>query len=131
VPRARLAFLLLAATLSVAACGGGKSAAAVRKGTLAALLARPGPDVALAQGTSDYAVGSIRVAFLVIDSRAKPILRPRARVWVGTSLDSQPVVTTEASLEPIGIPGKSEAAVGGATSIYVARFRLAKPGKYT
>ncbi len=129
----RLASLaIVLAAIFAAGCGGGSShSTTAAPGTLAALLARPGPDVALAQGTSDYAVGTVRVTFLVIDARAKPISRPRARVWVGTSLDSQPVVTTEAPLEPIGIPGKSEAASGGVTRIYVAHFRLAKPGKYT
>jgi hypothetical protein len=124
-------FVLAGATLSVAACGGGgKSGAGPAKGTLDAILARPGPDVALAQGTSDYAVGQVRVTFLVIDSRAKPVLRSRARVWVGRSLGSPPLLSTEAPLEPIGIPGKSEAASGGVTQIYVARFRLAQPGTY-
>ena len=131
MPQARLV-LLLAATLSVAACGGGgKSGAVAGKGTLAALLACPGPEVVLAQGTSDYAVGQVRVTFLVIDSHAKPVSRPRARVWIGRSLDSPPLLTTEAPLEPIGIPGESEAASGGVTQIYVAGFRLAKPGTYT
>jgi hypothetical protein len=123
--------LILAGAALVAGCGGGKSGTAPANGTLDAVLARPGPDVALAQGTSDYAVGNIRVTFLVIDSRAKPVLRPRAQVWVGASLESRPLLTTEALLEPIGIPGKSEAAAGDVTEIYVARFRLAKPGTYT
>jgi hypothetical protein len=134
VPLARLAILLLAATLCVAACGGGgkhTSDTTGAKDTMGALLARPGPDVALVQGTSDYAVGPVRVTFLVIDSHAKAINRPRARVWVAKSLDSPPLVATEAALEPIGIPGTSEAAVGDVAEIYVARFRLARPGTYT
>ena len=52
----RTAVSLLLFALLLAGCGGGgpsKPAA----GTLDALLARPGPDVALVQGTSDYAVG--------------------------------------------------------------------------
>ena len=132
---ARLATFLLAATLCVAACGGGgkhaSSSTGARKGTLASLLARPGPDVALVQGTSDYSVGPVRVTFLVIDSHAKAINRSRAHVWVSRSLDSPPLLSTEATLEPIGIPGTSEAATGGVTKIYVARFRLAQPGTYT
>jgi hypothetical protein len=131
---ARLATLLLAATLCVAACGGGgkhTSSSTEGQGTLASLLARPGPDVALVQGTSDYAVGPVRVTFLVIDSHAKAIDRARAHVWVAKSLDSRPLLSTEATLEPIGIPGTSEAAAGGVSEIYVARFRLAQPGTYT
>ena len=134
MPAARLATLLLAATLCVAACGGGgkhESVPTGGKGTLAQLLARPGPDIALVQGTADYAAGPVRVTFLVIDAHAKAINRPRARVWVAKSLDSPPVVSTEASLEPIGIPGRSEAAAGGVSEIYVARFRIAQPGTYT
>jgi hypothetical protein len=116
--------------LALAACGGGGKKQA-QSGTLAALLAQPGPDVALVQGTSDYAVGEVRVTFLVVDRQARIVSRPRARVLVGSSLASRPIVATEARLEPIGIPGHSEAAAGGARAIYVARFRLTKPGTYT
>jgi hypothetical protein len=122
-------FPLLA--LLLAGCGGGGGNTEAKAGTLASLLARPGPDVALVQGTSDYAVGELRVTFLVIDRQARLISRPRARVLVGRSLDSEPLVATVARLEPIGIPGRSEAAVGGARSIYVARFHLENSGKYT
>jgi hypothetical protein len=128
----RVVPLVLAGVVVVAAgCGGGASSSKPPAGTLNALLAHPGPDVALAPGTSDYAVGPVRVTFLVIDSRAKPVSRPRARVWVGRSLDARPILTTEARLEPIGIPGVSEAAAGGVSRIYVARFRIAVPGRYT
>jgi hypothetical protein len=124
--------LALAVALLATGCGGGgPGTSQPQQGTLGAFLARAGPDVALTQGTSDYSVGVVRVTFLVIDSRAKPVSRPRARVWVGRTLDSQPVVTTEARLEPIGVAGASEAAGGGVTSIYVARFRVARPGAYT
>lgn len=125
----RTAVLLL--VLLLAGCGGGGGNKEGKAGTLASVLARPGPDVALVQGTSDYAVGELRVTFLVIDRQARLISRPRARVLVGRSLDSQPLVATVARREPIGIPGRSEAAAGGARSIYVARFHLEKPGKYT
>lgn len=128
---ARLLVVLVGA-LGVAGCGSSTgSSGSAEAGTLGAELARSGPDVALIQGTSDYAVGPIRVTFLVIDSKSKSIERRHARVWVGPSLDAAPTTTTRAMLEPIGIPGKSEAASGGVTRIYVARFRLSKPGKYT
>jgi hypothetical protein len=129
----RLVPLAFMAALLAAGCGsggGGGSTVTGGKNTLAALLARPGPDVALVQGTADYAVGPIRVTFLVIDSRARAITRPRARVWVGQSLDSPPLLTTQARLEPIGVPGRSERAEGGVSEIYVARFRLSRPGTY-
>jgi hypothetical protein len=121
--------LLVAAALVAAACGG--STGQAKTGTLAALLARSGPDVSLVQGTGDYAVGPVRVSFLVIDKHARAIERPRARVWVAKSLDSRPLLTTQATLEPIGLPGVSQAASGDVSKIYVARFRLSQPGSYT
>jgi hypothetical protein len=125
-------FVVLAAALALAGCGSGtRGSDSAERGTLGAELARSGPDVALIQGTSDYAVGPVRVTFLVIDSKSRSIERPHAHVWVGPSLDAPPTTSTEAALEPIGIPGKSESATGGVTRIYVARFRLARPGKYT
>jgi hypothetical protein len=127
----RWASVILAAALGAAACGGGNNTSRAAKGTLGAELARPGPDVALIQGTSDYAIGPIRVTFLVIDSKSRSIERPHARVWVGRSLGAPPLVSTEAALEPIGVPGKSEAAAGGVSRIYAARFRLSQPGTYT
>jgi hypothetical protein len=130
VLHARL-LVVLAAALCVAGCGSSTKDRSAAPGTLGAELARSGPDVALIPGTSDYAVGPIRVTFLVIDSKSRSIERPHARVWVGPSLDSPPTTTTQAALEPIGIPGKSETATGGVTRIYVARFRLSTPGKYT
>ncbi len=126
---ARLVCCAIAVVLTAAACGGGGSKGAA-KGTLGAILDRPGPDVALVPGTSDYAVGEVRVTFLVIDSHSRSIERPRARVWVGPSLDQPPILTTEAKLESIGIPGKSESATGDVTRIYVAHFRIAEPGSY-
>jgi hypothetical protein len=125
----RTAALLLFISLLAGCGGGGKKQP--ESGTLSSFLARPGPDVSVVAGTSDYAVGDVRVTFLVVNNQAKLISKPRARLLVGTSLDSKPLLETTALLEPIGIPGRSEAAVGGARSIYVARFRISKPGKYT
>jgi hypothetical protein len=130
VRHARL-LVVLAAALCVAGCGSSTPNESAKPGTLGAELARSGPDIALIQGTGDYAVGQVRVTFLVIDSKSRSIERPHARVWVGPSLDAPPTTTTRAALEPIGIPGKSESATGGVTRIYVARFTLSKPGKYT
>jgi hypothetical protein len=125
--------VLLAAALSVAGCGGGGTGNGTDTAvqwTLGAELERPGPDVALVQGTADYAAGPIRTTFLVIDSKSRAIESPKARVWVGPSLDKPPLVTTEATLDSIGIPGESESAAGGVSKIYVAHFSLPKPGKY-
>ena len=127
----RLLPLALVVILLAAGWGGDRHGAPPAKGTLAAVLDLPGPEIALLPGTSDYAVGTVRVTFLLIDSHSKSIERPRARVWVGTKLDAPTVLSTQATLEPIGVPGISGAAVGDVTRIYVARFRLARPGKYT
>ncbi len=110
--------LLAAAVLSTAACGhsGGKSS-----GT---------QEIALTQGTSDYAVGPVRASFLVIDRQSRSIEKPTAAVTV-TDADGNTVAAATARLEPIGVPGTSEAAFGEARHIYVARFAIGKPGRYT
>jgi hypothetical protein len=119
------AALLLAAGLSSACAGtGGTSNEGSIEGSLGDVLARPGDDIALVPGTSDYARGAVRVVFLVIDSRGKSIERPRARVWVAPSFDDRPSVSTTARLENVGVPGVSEAAAGDVTHVYVARLRL-------
>lgn len=116
MPRARLLFLA-AAVLSIAACGGSGDK-------------QDEQQIALVQGTSDYAVGPVRSAFLVIDAQSRAIQKPAAAVTVDDE-EGNTVLTTTARLEPIGIPGQSEAATGGVKDIYVARFRIDKPGRYT
>jgi hypothetical protein len=123
-----------AAALVLAGCGGNggtpNGEAAGSAGSAGALLDRPGPDVALVAGTSDYARGPARVVFLVIDSQSRAIEAPRARVWVSRSLDDEPFLETTARLENVGVPGVSEAAAGDVTHVYVARFRVPEAGKY-
>jgi hypothetical protein len=118
----RLIFLL-AAALSAAACGGSKTASPSTSTEAA------GNTIALVQGTSDYAVGPVRSSFLFIDSKSRSIERPTASVHVLDGAGST-VATTEAHLQPIGVPG-SAAALGGVRNIYVAHFRIARPGRYT
>jgi len=127
----------IAAALLVAGCGAdggtpneGTQAAEPPVGSAAAILARPGTDIALTPGTSDYARGAIRVVFLAIDSKGRSVERPRARVWVARSLREQPFVRTTALLENVGVPGASEAAAGDVTKLYVARFRVPDAGQY-
>jgi hypothetical protein len=129
--RVLLAAALLAAALS-SACGGGggTSNEGSVEGSLGDVLSRPGDDVALIPGTSDYAPGDVRVVFLVIDARGKSIERPRARVWVARSLDDRPFLRTTARLENVGVPGVSEAAAGDVTHVYVAHLQLPHAGKY-
>ena len=125
-----------AVALSFAGCGGNGgtpnagSSEAAPEGSAGALLSRPGPDVALVAGTSDYARGQVRVVFLVIDSQSRSIERPKARVWVARSFDDRPFLSTTARLENVGVPGVSEEAAGDVTHVYVARFRMPKAGKY-
>jgi hypothetical protein len=69
-----LAAATLAAASLVAGCGG--SGGTPNEGTLGsagAVLSRPGADVALVPGTSDYARGPVRAVFLVIDARGQSI----------------------------------------------------------
>jgi hypothetical protein len=121
-----LAVLLAAAALS-AGCGGSRTSSS---GTLDSILARPGPDVALTAGASEFVPGDVRYPFLVIRNDAKPVERPAATVWVAKSRADKPFAHAAARLEPIGVPGRSEAAFGGVTQIYVAHLRIPRPGRY-
>jgi hypothetical protein len=84
----------------------------------------------LINGTADFAPGEIRFSFLVVDGKGRSISRPSARVWVAGGLRAKPFEQTHATLEDIGVPGASSPAAGDVTKLYVARLRLAKPGKY-
>jgi hypothetical protein len=129
----RFGAIALAVGVLAAGCGSahsGPQRGAPSAGTVGALLARPGPDVAAVQGDGDFAAGPIRFSFLILERDAKPVLRPRARVWVATGRAAKPFARTTALLEPIGIPGVSEPAAGGVTSLYVAHFRVPRPGRY-
>src|SRR5205085_9993314 len=91
----------------------------------------PAPLLSACPGTEDYAPGPVRVSFLLIDNQGAPVYRPTARVSVATSARSKPFVRTTASLEPIGVPGESQAAAGDITKLFVAHFKVPRPGKYT
>jgi hypothetical protein len=118
-----LAAVLFALVAAGAAAGGGEP-------TMGSILGRSGPDVALVLGTSDYAIGPVRVSFLVVRNDGEAIERPRAHVWVGTSRDAKPVVETTAVLEPVGVPGASQGADADVSHLYVASFRLPRAGRY-
>lgn len=100
------AVLALGLLLSAPGCGSNDAASTAqegpRPGSLEALWKRPGEDVALVMGTSDYAPGPVRFSFLVITDRARPIERPTARVWVSRALDQAPFLTGTARLEDVG-----------------------------
>jgi hypothetical protein len=72
----------------------------------------------------------MRFSFLVVRRDGSVVDRPAARVWISTGLRKEAYQQARAVLEPIGVPGKSEAASGHATQIYVARIRAPRPGKY-
>jgi hypothetical protein len=121
-----LAVLLVAAALS-AGCGGSRTSSG---GSLDSILKRPGPDVALTAGASEFVPGGVRYPFLVIRNDARPVERSSATVWVAKSRGTEPFARVTAPLEPIGVPGRSQAAFGGVTRIYVARLRILRTGRY-
>jgi len=123
----RVVAVLFAVAALSAGCGGSSTAHGL---TLDSILNRPGPDIGVTAGAGDFAPGSVRFPFLVIASNAKPVERPAADVWVATSRDGKPFQHVRAKLEPIGVPGRSEAAFGGVRRIYVAHLRLPRPGRY-
>jgi hypothetical protein len=128
--RASLAVVLV--TLVVTGCGtsgGGSERSASKPGTLDEIWRRAGPAVALVPGTHDYATGDVRISFLVVDQRGRVVARPSARVWIADGRDAVPFATTTAKLEPIGLGGAA-AAAGDVASIYVAHFRVRRPGRY-
>jgi hypothetical protein len=119
-----VAALALGLLLSAPGCGSNDAASTTeggpRPGSLEALWKRPGEDVGLVMGTSDYAPGPVRVSFLVLTHRARAIERPTARVWVSLALDQAPFLSGTARLED----------VGKGQRIYVADVDIPGPGKY-
>jgi hypothetical protein len=126
--RAFLVVLALAALTAGCSSSTSSEGSAPKAGTLAALWKASKQSVALIPGTNDYAPGTIRVSFLVVDSTARVIAPPTARVWLARSLDSPPFQQTVARLEDVGVPGVSTGA--DSPTIYVAHLRVPAPGKY-
>jgi len=115
--------------LLVAGCGG-ERASEPAEGTLRALRAAPGEDVGLIAGTSDHAPGLVRYSFLVVRRNGQAVERPRARIWVASTLDGQPFVRSVATRERVGLPGVARTNEEDVPFIYVARLRLRRPGKF-
>ena len=128
--RAVLAAVVVA--LVATACGthSGTRSSTAADGSLAALIGKPGEDVAVVAGDTDFAVGNVRYSFLVIKHDARPVERPRARVWLARSRSARPFQTATATLERIGPPGSHELASGGVGRIYVVHLRVRRPGTY-
>jgi hypothetical protein len=110
-----------------AGCGGSSPSSS---GTLDAILKRPGPDVSITAGASDFVPGPVRYPFLVIKNDARPVERSTASVWVAVARDSKPFARVTARLEPIGVPGRSAPAFGHVSRIYVAHLHVPRPGRY-
>ena len=121
-----------ALTLVTAGCGthDRSSSGTGGSGSPASLMKRPGEDVAVVAGDSDFAPGDVRFSFLVIRHDARPVDRPRATVWLARSQSGRPFERAIAELEPIGPPGAGESAFGGVNSIYVVHLPIARPGRY-
>jgi hypothetical protein len=124
----RLAVLPLLLSLA-AGCGGTADSGDGGGGSLESLWERPGEDVGLIQGTSDYAPGDVRVSFLVVAGDGRLIERPRARVWLAPKRDAPPTMETVATLEPVGAEG-SEAAAGDVRYLFVTKLRVPRPGTW-
>lgn len=125
--------LIAAACLVQAGCGGSgekatpEETAPGAESTLEELWRAPGDDVAVVPGTASHEPGRVRVSFLVLDAEGRAVTLPTARLWLARGLQEKPFLESTAKLERIGVPGGAD---GDATHIYVAHFRLGKPGTY-
>lgn len=133
-PFAAAIAVALGTAFLAASCGGSSGDAsgeatttAGSKQTLEQLWRAPGEDVAVVAGTSDHAVGSNRISFLVVDKQSQLIERPTARVWIARGLKQVPYATTIARYESIGVPGGDTADANG---IYVAKVVTPTTGRY-
>jgi len=123
----RLTAVVVLAAAFTAGCGGSSSSS---PRTLDGILKRPGPDVSITAGASEFVPGSVRYPFLVIRNDARPVERSTATVWVADGRDRAPFARVTARLEPIGIPGRSAPAFGEVSRIYVAHLHVPRPGRY-
>jgi hypothetical protein len=140
----RRLLLVLAVPVLAAACGGsgGSETAAQPSGTpapgtlRARLAAKPGPDVGLLLGTSDFAVGENRVSFLVVDNQGRVIESSRAVLLAAPdSLDEAPTARAAAQLRvldplPDSDPHAIRSGAPDTKALYVARLRFDRPGRY-
>ncbi|MGI8606327.1 MAG: hypothetical protein ACR2L0_04125, partial [Gaiellaceae bacterium] len=134
----------------VAGCGGGSNDAgpvadvgaaettASAEGSLprwveSELAATPGGFVSLTLSSSDFAPGSNRLGFLIVQQDGQLVQSPRATVWVGTEAASTPD-RAEAVLVPLEPhshpPGSATHDHVDATDLYVAHLDLPATGRY-
>jgi hypothetical protein len=126
----RASLAVVALILLAAGCSSDSSSSrgAPKAGSLEALWRSSGQSVTLIPGTSDYSPGVVRVSFLVVDPHGRVVATPRAQIWVARSRRAEPLTSSIARLEPIGVPGLSTGA--DAKTIYVARVRVPSAGHY-
>jgi hypothetical protein len=145
-------FLIVACSLAllVAGCGGGTddsgSAAEIgvaettasAEGSLPSwveseLASVPGGFVSLTLSSSDFAVGSNRIGFLIVRQDGKLVQSPRATFWVGKEGAAKPV-RADAELVPLEphshSPGSSPHDHVDATDLYVAYVDVPTTGRY-
>ena len=117
----RRALAALFAVLVLGGCGSSSKpkASGSPPGSLDALWHAGGESVGLISGTFDYAVGDVRVSFLVVRRNARQVVAPRALVHVARSLSARPFGRTWARLEHTG-----------PNPIFVARPTIGRPGRY-
>lgn len=142
-----LATILSALAVLAAACGpgdGSGGAAVVETiaaetgtapapaGSIRALLAeRPGDDVALVLGSSDFVPGANRISFLVLRPDGQVVHAARARVAVAAGdLDAVPAIEGTAEDLDVGTPGEGNDELES-PSVWVTRLDLPGPGRYT
>jgi hypothetical protein len=124
-------WVVASVVLSVLVASGCESKSAPpSSASLGAILSRPGADVALVPGDSDFSAGPIRLSFLIIRRNGASVSRTTARVWVARSLDAKPFARTTARLEPIGVPGGSFGYNLSIPGLYVAHFSVPRAGQY-
>ena len=128
----RTGTVALALAAVAAGCGSSGNHGAPAAGTLDALRHRPGADVAIVSGTSDYAPGKLRVSFLVVTHDGRPIDRPTARIWVARALRAKPFEHSAAKLETVGGRGIAGGTAGAddVTHLYVTHVRIPRPGTF-
>jgi hypothetical protein len=117
----RRALAALFAVLVLGGCGSSSKpkASGSPPGSLDALWHARGESVGLISGTSDYAVGDVRVSFLVVRRNARQVVAPRALVHVARSLSARPFERAWARLEHTG-----------PNPIFVAHLTIRRPGRY-
>jgi hypothetical protein len=87
---------------------------------------RPGPNVPIALGTADLAVGRNRVTFLVIKPNRQLVEAPRARVYLGRSAADKATLAAHAQLASVGPTVEADEA----PVLYITELEFPKPGRY-